>query len=534
MSARLRFLARSVAAVASGLLLTLAFPDPGWWPLAPAAVAGLTLAARGASARAAALLGFVFGVAFFAVHLSWSGTYVGVVPWAALTTVESLYLVPMAALLPRCWRLGRGIGVRAAAMAVSVGGLWVAQEALRGRWPFGGFPWARLAASQSAAPDAGLAALGGLPLVSWAVAACGGLLALAVAELVRRPARVTAVLPLAAALLVPCTGLLVPLPTAGQAGRSGSSVQVSAVQGDVPQAGLEFNAQRRAVLDNHANATLQLAAEVRAGRTPQPDLVLWPENSSDIDPLRNPDAYDVIDGAAGAIRAPILVGAVLDDGSVLRNAAIVWSPNDLAAGARGPVAQVGPGATYVKQHPVPFAEYIPDRAFFRHFSDKVDLVPEDFVAGHRSGVLQVGPARVGDVICFEVAYDGLVRTAVRRGADLLVVQTNNATFGYTDESVQQLAMSRLRAIESGRAVVHVSTVGVSAIIEPDGRIVRSSGLFTRDVLSARVPLRHSQTVATRLGVLPEAVLAVLGLLVLAFAGLATPAGGRRRAREGVA
>jgi apolipoprotein N-acyltransferase len=201
----------------------------------------------------------------------------------------------------------------------------------------------------------------------------------------------------------------------------------------------------------------------------------------------------------------------------LSNTAIVWTPG------------AGPGERYVKQHPVPFGEYIPYRSFFRTFSDKVDLVAKDFVGGDRTGLLRLGPATVGDVICFEVAYDGLVREPVRQGADLLVVQTNNATFGYTNESVQQLAMSRLRAIESGRSVVHISTVGISAVIRPDGTVVRRSGHFDQEVLEADVPLRTDRTVATRVGAAPEWILAGVGTaLVLAGAWSGRDTARRRR------
>jgi apolipoprotein N-acyltransferase len=205
---------------------------------------------------------------------------------------------------------------------------------------------------------------------------------------------------------------------------------------------------------------------------------------------------------------------VLDGpGDHVSNAAIVWGPSGSAA--------PGPGQRYVKRHPVPFAEYIPYRSFFRIFSDKVDLVSKDFAAGDRAGVLQLGPARVGDVICFEVAYDDIVHDVVAGGADLLVVQTNNATFGYTDESVQQIAMSRLRAVEAGRAVVHVSTVGVSGLVEPDGRVVAGSRLFTPAVLESTLPLRTGFTVATRLGVFPEGTLAAAGVLLVGVAAVRT-------------
>ena len=497
-----------LVALASGGLLTLAFPGTGWWPLAPLGVAGLTLAARGRRPRSAALLGLLTALAFFVPHLHWSGVYVGALPWLALATVESLYVAVMAALLPWAWRAPFG----GAGTSLAVGGLWVAQEAVRGRWPFGGFPWGRLAFSQSEAPTLGLAAIGGAPLVTAAVAVAGGLLAIAVVAVTEggRPGgRLAAVLALAASGGVLAAGLAVPTPSG-----SARTVRVAGVQGNVPRAGLEFNAERRAVLDNHARATIQLAADVAAGRSRAPDLVIWPENSSDIDPLRNPDAAAVISEAVDAIGVPTMVGAVLREPvGRLSNATLVWRPG------------LGPGDRYVKQHPAPFGEYIPYRSFFRTFSDKVDLVRSDFVAGKRIGLLDVGPARVDDVICFEIAYDDIIRAPVSRGADLLVVQTNNATFGFTDESVQQLAMSRLRAVETGRAVVHVSTVGVSAIIAPDGRVMERSPHFRPDVLEADVPLRTSLTPAVRLGAAPEWALAVLGL------GLAGAGGWRVRRRR---
>jgi len=522
---RLRLPVALAVAATSGVLLWTAFPGLDWWPLAPVAVAGLALACRGQRPRRALLLGLVTGLAFFVPHLHWSGIYVGVLPWAALAGIESCYVAVMAASLPLAWRAPGG----RAGTAVAVSGLWVAQEALRGRAPFGGFPWARLAFSQADGPLLSVASLGGAPLVTGAVAAVGACLALAVAALLdaaaegdRRPSGgdrrrllAAAGLPVAVGLALVAAATAVPRPTGAS-----RTVAVAAVQGNVPTAGLDFNAQRRAVLDNHAAATERLAAAVRAGRAPQPDVVLWPENSSDIDPLRNPDAAAVISAATDSVGVPVVVGAILlEPADHISNASIVWGPDG------GPAP--GPGARYTKRHPAPFAEYIPLRAVARVFSDKVDLVAKDMAPGRTVGVLNAGGARLGDIICFEVAYDDLVRDTVNAGADLLLVQTNNATFGYSDESVQQLAMSRLRAVETGRAVVHVSTVGVSGLIAPDGHVLERSGHFTTDVLQARLPLRTDRTVATRVGVAPEAALAALGLLLPFLA--ARPRRPRRRA-----
>jgi len=524
-------------ALIGGLTLTFAFPGYGYWPLAPIAVAGLALATRGQRAGTAAAAGYLFGLGFFVPHLHWSGIYVGPVPWFALAGFESLFLAAMGWLLPRIWRVPGG----AAGTTLAGAGLWVAMEAARDRVPFGGFPWGRLAFSQAQAPTVGLAALGGAPLVTAVVAASGCLLAWAIVravQAVRAQARPgagwggrgwwAAGLAVPAIALLLTAGLAVPLPVTGQLTR------VAAVQGNVPRAGLEFNAQRRAVLDDHVRVTMSLAARVRAGTAKAPDLVIWPENSSDIDPLRNPDAAAVIDEAVAAIKAPTLIGAVIDGpGDKLSNTSIVWRPGT------GP--GTGPASVYVKRHPAPFAEYIPYRSFFRHFSSKVDLVRQDFVSGDKLrqdpvGVLamgQSGRVRVGDVICFEVAYDNLVRDPVKQGATLIAVQTNNATFGHSAESVQQLAMSQLRAVETGRTVVHISTVGVSAIILPDGTVRQRSGSFTPDVLEADVPLRTSLTVATKVGVWPEAVLALLGFGLLGAGGIGRGRAARRAQKQGI-
>ncbi|MBA2552311.1 MAG: apolipoprotein N-acyltransferase, partial [Geodermatophilaceae bacterium] len=322
---------------------------------------------------------------------------------------------------------------------------------------------------------------------------------------------------LAAALAVPAVGALLPV-SAGTDASSASAV-IAVVQGDVPEPGLNFNARRRAVLDNHVDQTIALAARVEAGIDPRPDLVIWPENASDIDPYRNADAAEQIDRAARAVGVPILVGAVVvNDDDTLGNVGIVWDP------------LTGPGQTYLKRHPVPFGEYIPFRSLLERVAPIVNEVPRDFVGGDRPGLLDAGGVSVGDVICFEVAYDGLVGDVVDAGAQVLVVQTNNATFGYTDETYQQLAMGRIRAVEHGRSVLVASTSGVSAIIAPDGSVSQQSDLFTPDVFVQAVELRTDRTLASRLGSTPEWSLTAAGLTALAIALWRS----RRRPSQGVA
>ncbi|SMO96287.1 apolipoprotein N-acyltransferase [Geodermatophilus aquaeductus] len=512
-------LVAAVVSVAGGLCLWLAFPPYGVWALAAGGPLALALATRGRSAGRGAVLGLLLGLAFMVPLLQWTGTFVGDLPWLALSVLQAGFCAVLGAATALTSRL-RWSPLWAAA-------LWVAMEAARSRVPFGGFPWGRIGFSQADGPLASLAAYGGVASVTFAVALTGTLLAAGIARAARRrgaPVRLqlrAGAPPVVAALLVPAAGTVLWLPLPGDSLTAGGRpATIAVIQGDVPAAGLGFNERRRAVLDNHARQTVALAGRVATGASPRPDLVVWPENSSDIDPYRNADAAAAIDTAARAIAVPILVGAVLDGpGENLTNAGIVWDPES------------GPGARYAKRHPVPFGEYMPLRSFFRFFSDQVDLLRRDFVAGQRPGVLDIGGVRIGDVICFEVAYDGLVSDVVEGGASVLVVQTNNATFGYTAESEQQLAMSRLRAIEHGRSVLVAATSGISAVVAPDGTVVERSELFTPDVFVEPIAQRQGITVATRLGAVPEWALAGVGLAAVLGAVLARRSGPVRSFRR---
>jgi apolipoprotein N-acyltransferase len=501
-----------LAAAAAGGALVLAFPPYDGWPLAPAAVAVLTLLLRGRSAGQGSAVGLAFGLAFFLPLLHWTGIYVGPAPWLILAGAQAAYLALLGGAL--------ALTLRLPVWPLWSAALWVAEEAVRSRAPFGGFPWGRLAFSQADSPLAWFAGWGGAPLVTFAVALAGSLAASAALATARRPVpRRPAALAAAGlvALVAATAAARPPAPGPSPAG----TVPVALVQGNVPRLGLDFNAQREAVLRNHVQRTLELADRVRAGQLPRPRLVIWPENAADVDPFTDPAAGAEIDRAARAVGVPILVGAVLDGPGPdhITNAGIVWSPVS------------GPGQRYVKRHPVPFAEYIPLRRLARLVSKEVDRVGRDMTAGDRPGRLQLGPVTVGDVICFEVAYDGLVRDAAR-SAGLLVVQTNNATFGRSGETWQQLAMGRLRAIEHGRVVLVAATSGVSAIIDPDGHVRARSAVFTPDLLVADVPVRAGSTLATRLGALPEWLLAAAaGAALAAAAALARRRARRRRPAE---
>ncbi|WP_327292153.1 apolipoprotein N-acyltransferase [Streptomyces sp. NBC_01198] len=491
----------SAIAAASGLALAAAFPPYDLWPLSLVAVAALSLLLRGRTVRQGAWLGFAFGWPFFIWLLQWLHT----VGWDAvvgLAAIEAAFLAALGACLVLSRRLP-GWPVWGAC-------LWVTEELARDRLPFGGFPWGRLAFANTGSPYTPLAAVGGAPLATFAVALSGTLLAAAAVGAVRlyreRAWSPRAVLPAAGALVLSAAvllaGLLVPVPT-----NASDHVRIAVVQGNVQQPGLHFLGRPMMILDNHVKATLKLAADIKAGRVPKPDLVLWPENSSDLDPFSNPAAYDKITQAVQAVGVPVLVGVLVDgpDADHVQNEGIVWDPVK------------GPGAHYTKQHPVPFGEYVPFRKELTKVISRLDEIPRDFYPGRTTGVLQIGPARLGDVICFEVAYDSIVRDTVNAGARAIVVQTNNATYGRTGQPEQQLAMSRLRAIEHGRAVVTAATSGISAIVGPDGKIEQRSKEFTQQVLNADIPLRDGTTLADRVGAAPEWTLAMVGLLSCAAA-----------------
>jgi apolipoprotein N-acyltransferase len=477
-------------------------------------VAAFALAVRAGSVRSTLLGGWLFGLGTFVPMMSFLRG-IGYDAWLILAVGEALWFVLLAAALR--------VVQRAPGWPLAAALLWVGQEWLRDRVPFHGFPWGRLAFGQAGGPLLPWAAVGGAVLVTFVTALIGALLAVAALGVMtgggwrRRtgPALVAAMI--IAAGIGGAAG--VPVPTRGTTSGGPSHVVVAVVQGNVPRLGLDAFAQRRAVTANHLAETQRLAADVAAGRLAKPDLVIWPENATDDDPFHDPIARTMIESAVHAVDVPVLVGAVLDGpGSHVRNAAIVWSPT------------TGPGQIYVKRHLVPFGEYIPGRSLLTHLVGRFSLIPRDFAAGHTAGVLQVGPVRLADVICFEVADDDVVRQAVTGGGRLLTVQTNNATYervgdsGEGGETAQQLEMSRLRAVEHGRAVLVAATSGVSAIIAPDGRVTARTGVFTPAVLVADVPLRDSRTVADRLGVWPEHGLALAGLIWLALVALRTRRG----------
>nr|WP_090340042.1 apolipoprotein N-acyltransferase [Mycolicibacterium malmesburyense]CRL68919.1 apolipoprotein N-acyltransferase [Mycolicibacterium malmesburyense] len=514
--------------IAAGVLLCLSFPPFGWWYLGFVAFALLAwvLTRETTTVRGGFGYGLLFGAAFYLPLLPWVGAFVGPFPWIGLSLAEAVFpaLFGAAAVAVR----------KLPGWPLWFAGLWSAQEWLKSTVPFGGFPWGVVAYGQTESPLRSIAQLGGAPLLSFAVVLIGFSLAAMVFEVVewwRRDAEQTAGPP---AVVVPgvCISAVLLLtaltwPHVRQSGIGAGdehSVTVAVVQGNVPRLGLDFNAQRRAVLDNHVRETLRLAEEVRAGRAPRPMFVVWPENSSDIDPLANPDADELITSAAAAIDAPILVGAVVEapgatpDEPATTNSVIVWNPGS------------GPGERHDKQIVQPFGEYLPWRGFFSRFSEYAERAGY-FVPGDGTGVVHPAGVPVGVATCWEVIFDRAPRESVRNGAQLLVVPSNNATFTES-MSEQQLAFARLRAVEHDRYVVVAGTTGISAIIAPDGRELARTAFYEPAFLDSAVRLKTQLTAATRWGPLVEGLLIALGVGSLIAAMLHNEGFVRRRVTGG--
>jgi apolipoprotein N-acyltransferase len=497
-SPRIVVLLRTLASAVSGILVALAFPPYDLVALMPLGLAGLMLTVAGCRGRGGFAQGLVFGLGFMLPLVRWV-TVIGPDAWVALGLLEALFY----GLLAMSWAWMRAFRWWPLGYPMA----WVAAESLRSVVPFGGLPWGNLAFGLVSTPLVRYGRLGGTSLVALVVVL---VVALLVDVAVRRARSAVPAVEVVVALGLTAASVVLPVGVSGETGQ----LRVAAVQGNVPGEGMNPFAERRAVLNNHAQATTDFARQVRRGVHPRPDVVIWPENSTDIDPFSDPSAHAQIQAAVSAVGVPTLVGAVVKarDGGHNLNMGIVWDPS------------TGPGEEYIKRHLVPFGEYIPFRGLLTKFIKRLKQIPVDFAPGTKDGVLRLGPARVADVTCFEVAYDELIRDEMDDGGQLLVVQTNNATYTGTGQLEQQFAISRYRAIETGRSVVIAATDGISGIISPDGTVLATAAQRTQKVLEERVPLAEGLTGAVRIGGWLKLGVSVLAALLTAGAYL-----GRRRA-----
>jgi apolipoprotein N-acyltransferase len=462
--------ARILLALLAGLALALTFPPTHAFWLLPFAVAAFFALTSGLPARTAWLPGLAFGVAFQFTLLWWMQA-VGTVPWLGLSAVQALWYAVLAAAAVPLRRLP--------AAPVWLAAAWVAMENIRTDWPAGGMPWGRLAYAVVDTPVAPLLPYAGTTGVSLLLALTGALLA-AVYDARRRVIPLAGLGAVAAAALVP--------QVAPYASRPVSTITVAAVQGNVPGDGTDVLAHYRQITRDHVDETEKLAADIRKGDVARPDFVIWPENSTAIDPFEDPEMRADLSTAVSAIDVPLLAGVVVDGGPRhVVNQGIVFDP------------VTGAGDRYTKWHPVPFGEYIPWRWLFGSHFAQLNQIPRDMVHGTRVAPLQIGSTRIADAICFDVAYDDGLYAQLSHGGQLVVVQTSNAMFIHTSQIDQQFAISRLRAIETDRYVVVASINGITGVIAPDGSVVTSAPLQTRSYVEAKVGLVDAVTPAVRIG-----------------------------------
>ncbi len=483
----------------AGWVMDLGHPDTNWWPLSLLGAAMMMSAARGLSVQAAVLVGAVAGFSFYGIHIWWLTVYLGLIPWIALVLAQTALFAAGFVVLTLAWRwvgsvwpsrLGR-LGFLPLVLAAG----WTIREVVAAEWPYGGFNWGRLAHAHSESPFthwvAWLGTSGFGFLLAW-------LTALGVALLLEQRMSGLHRLGVAASSLV--FVLVWPAFPATMT----DTIRVLGVQGNA-DAGLFADYQRGDNLRDHYEVTKGLYGE-------EVDVVIWPENASDIDPLRYDDARTIVDEVTRNMGAPLVVGAITRDGDDTFNSVLLWE-------------EVGSGQTaatdqYDKIHPVPFAEYLPNREFFYPLApDLFDLVPRDYTFGERDTVFTIDGHTAGIAICYDIVDNEIFWQMMDEGADIIFAPTNNADFGQTDQSEQQLAIARLRGIEMGRSVVNVSTVGTSAIMTPTGETLDRLPTYTEGYMIEDVPTASHTTPAVIVGHSLEWFIAGFGLGVLVVAGL---------------
>jgi apolipoprotein N-acyltransferase len=500
---------RLLAAPASGALLAAAFPPLDLGVLALVALVPLLLAVADLRPLKAAALGYVAGLTFFGLHLlwiaqflSWTGA-VAWLAWGALSAIQAAAFAAFFALVPATRPLGAW---RLAVLPAA----WAVLELLRAYHPLGGFPWGLLAVSQhDQGPLLPLArVVGGFGLAAVVVAVnlavalwLGTLLAGAYAGRPRARWAALAGLPLLVAGLL---GARLAVPAAPAP--SGPPLDVVVVQAGLRGGhGLAQGQTTERVFANHVRRTETVAL------TPgdPPDLVVWGEGAADADPLASPERRADVARAAAAARAPILLGATtrLDDTHRATEGLLFTAEGQLAD-------------RYQKRRLVPFGEFVPFGSVLgRLIPATREGVPYDKVPGERLEPLLVDGVRVGPLICWESAYPADARQLTRDGAQVLLIMTNNASFGTGAGPRQHLAAGQLRAVESGRTIVQAAVTGISAVIGPAGQTSFETGLYQDTVIRVPAPPRAAITPYVRWGRGVEAALVGVTAGGLLLAGL---------------
>ncbi len=409
---------------------------------------------------------------YFGVYLSWIMRF-GKPAWAGLVLACAVYSAVFGAAAPTLWRPGqpgRSMAVLAA--------LWVVLESLRGVWPLGGFTWGELAYAQADDPSLlRLASLTGARGITFVVVFANGLILLALGRLLsgRVGERRRAAVAVGGVLILVLGPSLIPLPRP-----DGRPVDVAAIQIDVPDATDEAGEDR---------LIAERFADVQRGfHDDPPDVVVWPENALDVDPSLDPAFGKLVTEAVRAGRAPTLVGAITGptDGQQF-NGTLLYGSDGLLRDL------------YDKVHLVPFGEYAPARDVIGRFVKEVGMIRRDLTPGTQIDPIRLGDMLFGSVICYENAFAEINRELVADGSQFLVVSTNNANYGYSAASAQHLQISRLRAVENGRWVVHAGLTGISGFVDPAGTVHDQTALFQPAVIRRTITASTATTVYTRLG-----------------------------------
>ena len=441
----MRNYSRYALAILSGVSISFAFAPWSLWWMAPLGIALLFEQCTSDPGRALRYT-FITALTLQIIHLHWTSIYVGSVPWLLLAICEALFFT-----LPFLfWKGQSTTGFLAA---------WLTGEWLIARVPYEGFGWSRVGFIGSG-PTLDFAYWGGPTLIAAVNVIFACLLQKMYANW-RLGERFQSCVGAILLLALVFGGSLLPTSPIN----SDKQITISGVQGNVPRLGLDFNAQRQAVLQNHIDLTLS-SSELRKS-----DLVVWPENASDVDPLIQP-ARSLIEGSSQAVGRPILLGGVTRSaGEGLRNISLLVTPE----------GGIDPSSIYTKRHLAPFGEYLPLRPIAEAITPSATRI-EDMTAGKGEILYRVSGVAISPVICFEVLDDQLL-TEKSKGGEIFAVLTNSATFGTTPQSLQQLAISRVRSIEHGRAILSISTSGVSAFIDPRGKITSQTEIFHSDVIT---------------------------------------------------
>jgi apolipoprotein N-acyltransferase len=485
---------QNLVAIVAGLLVAFSLPPWGWWPLAYVGVA-LFATCKPTSKRARFIFGTLFALAWLAPGMGWMWFLTA--PGYVIAALLFSALHGIAAIIT-------GAFTDQSKHRAIVGPLaHTLAEALRFSFPFGGVPLATLAISQSASPIAPVVRIGGPLLLTYLVLQIGFLLArLRDTEMPRRS--VHAALIAVVVVVLSIAGSIAP-----HGHDIGRSLSVAAVQGGGPQGTLAINTNSRDVVNRHLDATEIITGETDATDN-QLDLVIWPENVIDVSSFSSSIERTEVAAQAARLNAPFLVGITEDfDDRYFTNAQVVVN-TDGSLGDR-----------YDKVRRVPFGEFVPMRGLLEAVGAPVDRIPRDAKAGNDTAILRAADTTIAVVISWEVFFAGRANEGIERGATLLVNPTNGSSYTGTILQTQQIASSRLRALETGRWLVQVSPTGFSAFVSPSGQVFDRTGVSEQRVITREVQLRSGRTIYSHLGDMPFILIMITSLLALRIASRRT-------------